>query len=60
MITTAATSGRSRRTLSAEELAGDVELLASHDNDLLSVEELLGHGRGQATKEMTLAIDDNL
>jgi len=43
--------------LRTEKLSGDVESLTSHNNDLLTVEELLGHGRGQTTKEMTLAID---
>ena len=52
--------GGIRRTLRAEELAGDVEVLASHDNDLLTVQKLLGHSRGQAAEEMTLAIDNDL
>jgi len=46
------------RTLCAEELAGDVEGLASHDNDLLAVEELLGDGAGEATEQVALAVDD--
>lgn len=48
------------RTLRAEELAGDVEGLTSHNDDLLAVEQLLGDGAGQATKEMSLAVDDDL
>jgi hypothetical protein len=48
------------RTLSAEELAGDVEGFAADDNDLLAVEELLGHSRGETTEEVALAVDDNL
>lgn len=48
------------RTLSAEELARDVQSLAADDNDLLTAEELLGHDRGQTAKEVTLAINDNL
>jgi len=49
-----------KRTLRAEELAGDVEGLAADDNDLLAIEELLGDNGGEATKEMALAIDDDL
>lgn len=49
-----------KRTLSAEELAGDVESLAADNNDLLAIEELLGDDGGQATKEMALAINDDL
>ena len=48
------------RTLSAEELSRDVEGLAANDNDLLSLEELLSNGRGEATEEMALAIDGDL
>lgn len=48
------------RTLGAEELAGDVEGLAADDNDLLAVEELLSNDGGQATKEVALAINDDL
>ena len=47
-------------TLRTEELSRDVEGLASHNNDLLAVEELLSHGTGQPTKEVTLAIDGDL
>jgi hypothetical protein len=46
------------RTLGAEELARDVEGLASHNNDLLAVEELLGDGAGEATEQVALAVDD--
>lgn len=46
------------RTLRAEELAGDVKGLASHDDDLLAVEELLGDGAGEATEQVALAVDD--
>jgi len=45
--------------LSTEELSRDVKSLTSHNNDLLAVEELLSHGTGQATKEMTLAINSD-
>jgi hypothetical protein len=48
------------RTLRTEELSGDVQGLASHDDDLLAVEQLLGHGAGQPAKEVTLAIDRDL
>ena len=51
---------RGQRTLSAEELARDVESLAADNNDLLTVEELLGHNGRKAAKEMTLAINDDL
>lgn len=46
------------RTLRAEELAGDVESLTSHNDDLLAVEQLLGHGAGEATEQVPLAVDD--
>jgi hypothetical protein len=46
------------RTLRAEELAGDVESLTSHDDDLLAIEELLGDGAGEATEQVALAVDD--
>lgn len=49
-----------KRTLSPEELAGDVEGLAADDDDLLAIEKLLGDDAGEATKEMALAIDDDL
>jgi hypothetical protein len=37
-----ASMDRGERTLRAEELAGDVQGLASHNDDLLAVEQLLG------------------
>lgn len=49
---------RGRRTLRAEELAGDVQGLASHNDDLLAVEQLLGDRGGQATEKVPLAVDD--
>ena len=49
-----------RRTLRAEELAGDVEGLAADDDDLLAVEELLGDDAGEATEEVALAVNDDL
>ena len=48
------------RTLRAEEFARDVKGLATNDNDLLAVEQLLGDNAGQAAKQMALAIDDDL
>jgi hypothetical protein len=48
------------RTLRTEEFAGDVEGLASNNDNLLSVEQLLSHSTGQPTKEVTLAIDSDL
>lgn len=51
---------RRERTLGAEELARDVERFAANNDNLLAVQELLGHGGGQATKEVTLAVDDDL
>lgn len=46
------------RTLCAEELAGDVQGLTSHNDDLLAVEQLLGNGAGEATEQVPLAVDD--
>lgn len=51
---------RVERTLRAEELAGDVKGLTSHNDDLLAVKQLLGDSAGQATKEVPLAVDDDL
>lgn len=47
-----------RRTLGAEELAGDVEGLAAHNDDLLAVKQLLSDGAGEATEQVALAVDD--
>jgi hypothetical protein len=49
-----------RRTLSTEEFARDVEGLGSDHDDLLAVQELLCDGAGETTKEMALAVNDNL
>ena len=49
-----------KRTLCTEELSRDVEGLSSDHNNLLAFEELLSNSTGQATKEMTLAIDGDL
>lgn len=48
------------RTLGAEEFAGDVQGLSSNDDDLLTVEQLLGDDAGQATQEVSLAVDNDL
>lgn len=53
-------SGGAEHTLRTEELAGDVEGFAADNNDLLAVEELLGDNAGKPTKQMALAIDNNL
>ena len=43
----------------SEKTTRDVNLFASHDNNLLAGKNLLGNNGGQPTKEMTLAIDNN-
>lgn len=48
------------RTLRTEELSRDVQGLTSHNDDLLTIEQLLSHSRGQTTKEVALAIDRDL
>lgn len=45
--------------LVAEELARDVESLTSHNNNVLAVQDLLGHSGGKTSKEMALAVDNN-
>ncbi len=47
-------------TLRTEELSRDVQCLATHNNDLLALEQLLSHRAGKATKEVALAIDRDL
>lgn len=47
-----------KRTLCAEELAGDVQGLTSHNDDLLAIEQLLGDSAGEATEQVALAVDD--
>ena len=49
-----------KRTLRTEELARDVKGFTSHDDDLLAVKQLLRNSAGQATKEVSLAVDDDL
>jgi len=52
--------GEMIHTLRPEELAGDVESFAADYHDLLTIEQLLSHGAGQATKEVPFAIDNSL
>jgi hypothetical protein len=49
-----------KRTLRTEELSGDVQGLAAHNDDLLAIEQLLSDSACQPTEEMTLAIDRDL
>jgi len=46
------------RTFRAEELAGDVEGLAAHDNNLLTVQKLLRDRAGKTAEQVALAVDD--
>lgn len=48
------------RTLSAEELARDVQSLAADNDNLLAVQQLLGDNAGQTAQQVALAINDNL
>lgn len=41
------------------EVTGDVDLLASHDDDLLPVEDELGDDGGQTPKHVGAAVNDN-
>lgn len=45
--------------LVAEEAAGDINLLAPDDDNLLAIQNLLGDNRRQSSKEMALAINDD-
>ena len=45
--------------LVAEEAAGNVDLLAPDDNNLLAVEDLLRDNRSKPAKKMALAVNDN-
>ena len=49
-----------RHTLSAEELARDVQSLATDNDNLLAVKQLLSDNAGQTAQQMALAINDNL
>lgn len=48
---------RGRTHLVAEKAAGDVNLLASHNDNFLPRENLLGDYGSQSTKEMTFAVN---
>ncbi len=48
------------RTLSAKELARDVQGLASDDDDLLAIEKLLRDDAGEPAEKVALSVDDNL
>lgn len=48
------------RTLSTEELSGDVQGLGADDDDLLAAKQLLGDDAGQTAQKVALAIDDDL
>lgn len=52
--------GMNERTFSTEEFAGDVQCLASDNDDFLAVEKLLCDCTGQATKQVSLAVNNNL
>lgn len=41
--------------LGSEKLLGDVKSLASHDDNVLAVEDLLGNGGGESTEEVSLS-----
>ena len=45
--------------LVAEEAAGDVDLLAADDGNLLAREDLLGNDAGQATEQMAFAVNND-
>ena len=45
--------------LVAEETAGDVDLLAPDDDNLLAIEDLLRDNRREATQKMALAVNDD-
>lgn len=49
-----------RRTLRTEELSGDVQGLATDDNDLLAVEKLLGDNACKTAQKVALAVNDDL
>ena len=45
--------------LVAEETAGDVDLLAPNDDNLLAVENLLRDNRSKTAQKMALAVNDD-
>jgi hypothetical protein len=52
-------SNRGGHTLCAEELSRDIEGLAAHHNDLLTVEQLLRDRAGQAAEQVALPVNHN-
>lgn len=46
-------------TLVAEEGTRDVDLLGSHKDNVLSLQELLGDNTGQTTKHVVLTVDND-
>jgi hypothetical protein len=52
--------GMAALTLGAEELTGDVKVLAADHNDLLTIKELLGHRASKTAEQMPLAVDNDL
>jgi hypothetical protein len=47
-------------TLRAEEVSRNVECLASHNNDFLAIQQLLGHNAGKATEKVAFAVNNDL
>lgn len=52
--------GVSGRTFCSEKLARDIESLAANDYYLLAIEQLFRDGAGQATQQVSFAVNDNL
>jgi hypothetical protein len=50
----------SGRTLCSEKFARYVDSFAANDYYLLAIEELFRDSAGQATKQVSLAVNDNL
>ena len=46
--------------LVSEKGARPEDLLTSHDNDSLSIEQLLGHDRCKASTQVVATVNDNL
>jgi hypothetical protein len=46
-------------TLVTEEFTRNVQGFTSNDNDLLTVEGLLGNNRGESTQQVTLTVNHN-
>jgi hypothetical protein len=51
--------GSGWHTLGTEEGPGNVQVLGTHNDDTLAIEDLLGDNGGQTTQEVTLTIDNN-